>query len=60
MIIGKDSIWKMLALFAIVLLAVLDLIFCSMKAVSVLNGLLVAGSLLAVAVKLFQRWSAKS
>lgn len=59
MIIGKDSIWKMLALFAIVLLAALDIIFCSTKVICVLNGLLVAGSLLLVAVKLYQRWSAK-
>lgn len=50
----------MLALFAIVLLAVLDIIFCSIKAVYILNALLVAGSLLGIAVKLFRRWSAEN
>ena len=60
MIIGKDSVWKMLALFAIVLLAVLDIIFCSTKAVYILNALLVAGSLLGIAVKLFQKWRARN
>ena len=59
MITGKDSIWKMLALFAIVLLAVLDIIFCSRKITYVLNALLVAGTLLFGAVKLFRKWSEK-
>lgn len=58
MIVGKDSVWKMLALFAIVLLAALDVIFCSTRAVYILNALLVGGSLLAGAVKLFRKWSA--
>lgn len=60
MIIGKDSVWKMLALFAIVLLAALDVIFCSTRAVYILNALLIAGSLLGIAVKLYQRWSARN
>ena len=46
----------MLALFAIVLLAVLDIIFCSVKAVYIINALLVAGSLLGIAVKLYRKW----
>ena len=46
-------------MFTIVLLAVLDVIFCKTEAVIVLNGLLVAGSLLAVTVKLYRRWSAE-
>lgn len=60
MIVGKDSIWKMLALFAIVLLAVLDIIFCSVKAVYIINALLVAGSLLGIAVKLYREWSGEN
>lgn len=60
MIIGKNSIWKMLALFLIVLLAALDVIFCSAKTVYVVNSLLVAGALLAAAVKLYRKWSVKS
>lgn len=60
MIVGKDSIWKMLALFAIVLLAVLDIIFCSVKAVYIINALLVAGPLLGIAVKLYRKWSGEN
>ena len=60
MIVGKDSIWKMMALFAIVLLAVLDIIFCSVKAVYIINALLVAGSLLGIAVKLYRKWSGEN
>lgn len=60
MIVGKDSIWKMLALFAIVLLAVLDIIFCSVKAVYIINALLVAGFLLGIAVKLYRKWSGEN
>lgn len=60
MIVGKDSIWKMLALFAIVLLAVLDIIFCSVRAVYIINALLVAGSLLGIAVKLYRKWSGEN
>lgn len=59
MITGKNSIWKMLALFLIVLLAVLNVIFCKTAAISVLNGLLVSVELLAVVVILYLKWSAK-
>lgn len=59
MITGKNSIWKMLALFLIVLPAVLNLIFCKTAAISVLNGLLVSVELLAVVVILYLKWSAK-
>lgn len=59
MIIGKDSVWKMFALLALVALAVLDLIFCKTGAVLTFNALAVAGSLAALAVKLYRRWSAK-
>lgn len=58
MITGKGSIWKMAALFGLVLLAVLDIIFCAQNIfVEWLNGLLVAGTLLWIAVNKYKRWS---
>jgi len=60
MITGKDSWKKGAALFALVLLAVLDIIFCTQnKIVELINGLLVAGALGVAAYKLYQRWSEK-
>ena len=59
MIIGKDSIWKMAALFALILLAALDIIFCSRRITYVLNAVLVAGTLAGIAVKLYRKWSAE-
>lgn len=60
MVIGKNSVWKMLALFLVVLLAVLNIIFCKTSALSVVNALLVSAELLAAAVILYMRWSARS
>lgn len=57
MIIGKNSIWKMLALFLIVLVAVLDLIFCAQcKTVMWINGILVSSLLGFAAVALYKKW----
>lgn len=61
MITGKDSWKKGAALFALVLLAVLDIIFCTQnKIVELINALLVAGSLLGIAVKLYRKWSGEN
>lgn len=47
-------------LFAIVLVAVLDIIFATQCIyVEWLNGLLVAGSLLYLAYRLYKKWSEK-
>lgn len=60
MITGKNSIWKMAMLFAIVLVAVLDIIFAAQNVyVEWINGLLVAGSLLYLAYRLYKKWSEK-
>lgn len=48
----------MAALFGLVLLAVLDIIFCTQNTfVEWLNGLLVAGTLLWYAVNKYKGWS---
>lgn len=60
MIIGKNSIWKMAILFALVLVAVLDIIFATQSlVVEWINGLLVAGSLLFLAYVKYKDWSEK-
>lgn len=60
MITGKDSIWKMLALFALVLVACLDLIFCTkLTAVMWLNGAVVFALIGMVVYDLFTKWSNK-
>lgn len=60
MITGKDSWKKGAALFALVLLAVLDIIFCTQNTiVELINGLLVAGALGVAAYRLYQRWKDK-
>lgn len=59
MIIGKDSWWKGLILFLIVLVLVLDIIFCSKKAVDLLNcGFVVLCGLASLRV-LWKKWSEK-
>lgn len=60
MITGKNSLWKMLALFLIVLLAALNVIFCKTTAVGVLNVLVTSAELLAVCVILYLKWSAEN
>lgn len=58
MITGKGSIWKFAILFALVLVAVLDIIFATQSLfVEWLNGLLVAGSLLYLAYDKYKDWS---
>ena len=58
MITGKGSIWKFAFLFAVILVAVLDLIFATQSLfVEWLNGLLVAGSLLYLAYAKYKKWS---
>ena len=58
MITGKGSIWKFAFLFALVLVAVLDLIFATQSLfIEWLNGLLVAGSLLYLAYDKYKDWS---
>lgn len=60
MITGKGSIWKFAALFGLVLLACLDLIFATQSiVVEWINGLLVAGTLGFATYKLYQRWKDK-
>lgn len=60
MIIGKNSIWKMAILFALVLLAALDIIFATQSiVVEWINGLLVAGTLLYIAWYKYKQWSEK-
>ena len=60
MITGKGSIWKFAALFVLVLLACLDLIFGTQSiVVEWINSLLVAGTLGFVTYKLYQRWKDK-
>ncbi len=61
MIIGKNSIWKMLVLFVIVLVAVLDLIFCT-KSVIVewINGILIFLELGWLTYNLYVKWSKES
>ena len=60
MITGKGRIWKMAALFGLVLLAVLDLIFGTQSiVVEWINSLLVAGTLGLATYKLYQRWKDK-
>lgn len=58
MITGKGSIWKSAILFALVLVAVLDIIFATQSLfVEWLNGILVAGSLLFIAYDKYKDWS---
>ena len=58
MITGKGSIWKFAILFALVLVAVLDIIFATQSLfVEWLNGILVAGSLLFIAYDKYKDWS---
>ena len=60
MITGKNSIWKMAILFALVLVAVLDIIFATQSlVVEWINGLLVAGELLFLAYVKYKDWSEK-
>ena len=60
MITGRDSWKKGAAIFLMMLVAVLDVIFCTQyRIVGIINGLLVAGALGVAAYRLYQRWKDK-
>lgn len=57
MIIGKDSIWKMLALIALVLVACLDIIFAQNRVVARINSILIAAEIGWLMYNLYIKWS---
>lgn len=57
MVVGKDSIWKMLALFVLVLVAFLDIIFAQNRAVARINSILIAVEIGWLVYNLFIKWS---
>ena len=60
MITGRNSIWKMLALFVLVLAAVLDIIFCTkVTAVMWFNGAVVVALIGMVVYDLYTKWKDK-
>lgn len=60
MITGRNSWKKGASIFLMVLLAALDVIFCTQyKIVGTINGLLVAVALGWAAYRLYQRWKDK-
>lgn len=60
MITGKGSIWKMLALFVLALVAALDLIFCAQsKVVMWINGIAIFCSIGYVVYTLYKIWEDK-
>lgn len=60
MITGRNSIWKMLALMALVLIACLDIIFCTkVTAVMWLNGAVVFVLIGMVIYDLYTKWKDK-
>ena len=60
MIVGKDSIWKMLALLALVLVASLDIIFAQNRVVARINSILIALEIGWLGYNLFIKWSKKN
>ena len=60
MITGKNSIWKMLALFVLVLVAVLDIIFAQNRVVARINSILIAAELGWLVYNLYVKWSKKT
>lgn len=61
MIYGKGSIWKFAALFFLVLIAVLDLIFAAQsKAVMWINGIVVFVELGWLVYNLYIKWNNES
>lgn len=57
MIIGKNSIWKMLALIALVLVACLDIIFAQNRVVARINSILIAAEIGWLMYNLYIKWS---
>lgn len=57
MVVGKDSIWKMLALFVLVLVACLDIIFAQNRVVARINSILIAAEIGWLAYNLYIKWS---
>lgn len=57
MVVGKDSIWKMLALFVLVLVACLDIIFAQNRAVARINSILIAAEIGWLVYNLYIKWS---
>lgn len=60
MVVGKDSIWKMLALFVLVLVACLDIIFAQNRVVARINSILIALEIGWLVYNLFIKWSRKN
>lgn len=61
MITGKGSIWKMLALLGLVLIACLDIIFATQsKVVMWINGLIVFGEIGLAVYYLYKIWDSKT
>ena len=57
MVVGKDSIWKMLALFVLVLVACLDIIFTQNRVVARINSILIAVEIGWLVYNLYIKWS---
>lgn len=57
MVVGKDSIWKMLALFVLVLVACLDIIFAQDRVVARINSILIAVEIGWLVYNLYIKWS---
>lgn len=57
MVVGKDSIWKMLALFVLVLVACLDIIFAQNRVVARINSILIAAEIGWLVYNLYIKWS---
>ena len=57
MVVGKDSIWKMLALFVLVLVACLDIIFTQNRVVARINSILIAVEIGWLVYNLLIKWS---
>jgi len=57
MVVGKDSIWKMLALFVLVLVACLDIIFAQNRVVARINSILIAVEIGWFVYNLYIKWS---
>ena len=57
MVVGKDSIWKMLALFVLVLVACLDIIFAQNRVVARINSILIAVEIGWLVYNLYIKWS---
>lgn len=57
MVVGKDSIWKMLALFVLVLVACLDIIFAQNRVLARINSILIAVEIGWLVYNLYIKWS---